>query len=126
VASPGDRPGLLFQEQPMNLYKLYRDDFDWECVSAFIIAAESEEQARAIAAANTEYAWTERHYGGSWQLSCERGKYTARVWGITIYGRRVYRWDVIDESYSYAAAQAASIAEAKRMAEEQLRRLEAT
>jgi len=47
----------------MNIYKLYRDDWDWECVIAFIIRAESEEQARAIAAANCgdegAAAWTD-------------------------------------------------------------------
>lgn len=75
---------------------------------------------------SVEYAWTERNYGGSWQLSCERGNYTARIWEITIYGRRVLRWDVCEGDYTYAAAQAGSIDEAKRMAEQQLRRLEAT
>ena len=75
---------------------------------------------------SSKYAWTERNYGGSWSLSCERGPYTARVWEIVIYKRHVYRWDVCEEGYCYAAAQAASIKEAKRMAEEQLRRLETT
>jgi len=70
------------------------------------------------------YTWTERNYGGSWSLSCERGKFTARIWESTIYDWRVLRWDVCDEGYCYAAAQAASIKEAKRMAEEQLRTLE--
>ena len=68
--------------------------------------------------------WTERNYGGTWLMICERGKYRARIWEITIYGRRVLRWDVCEGDYTYAAAQAATIEEAKAMATKELRRLE--
>lgn len=37
----------------MKLYHAYRDDWGWDCVSGFVIRAESEKQARAIAAANS-------------------------------------------------------------------------
>lgn len=54
----------------MNLYILYRDDWDWDCASGFVIRAECEEEAREIAAANSgdegASVWTD------WRLSkCE-------------------------------------------------------
>ena len=73
---------------------------------------------------SSKYAWTERNYGGSWSLSCERGPYTARVWMIVAYGRTVFRWDVRDDRDTYAAAEERTVNGAKAAAEQRLWTLE--
>lgn len=50
----------------MKIYKVYRDDWGWDCASGFVIRAESEEEARAIAAENSgdeePWTWTDPEY----------------------------------------------------------------